>query len=652
MSEIPTPAQDVASDSPTVELDDRLRARLRGIQASTVLAHTSTASLISSVAALVLAMYLAPDVGRVLAYSWLALKLAAAMPRFLLAQAHRRKLWRPTDLRLSTVLLVSLVIDGAIWGVAGVWGSRQDNSTAAFLFAWLSSVAMLSTFGLQIQQRATAAFVLPIMVPLGLAFLARGDTLGFGASVGALLVVVQALVTGFASEKRVTREFLAHESVEKALAQRSAALALASSTAETLERALVDVQRQSAVKTVFLGTMSHELRTPLHAILGLTEIIQRQVTDPKTKQHLGLIESSGNHLLSLIGALLDVARIDAGKLTLAPAPFNLAVELRDLAEIYALRADAKGIGFQFSSEVDDPCWVHGDAARLRQVLHNLLGNAIKFTRRGLVRLTITQSHARFVFQVADTGGGIAADDLPHIFEAFRQVKETAARPSEGTGLGLTIAREIAQAMGGDITVSSALNVGSRFEFSARMDRVAQDLIPAKVRQRDTPPPRLRSSFKVLLVEDNDVNAMIAQAHLDRLGVHTIRAYNGREAVHLAMDGSRPDLILMDSRMPIMEGPEASRLIREAERSAGLPRVPIIAVTANPGDDDQAECFEAGMDGFLMKPFTDAQFLQAVKGYIVRGQEQMMQHHPLYDLAMALEDSPEPDLAGFGSITVH
>ena len=157
---------------------------------------------------------------------------------------------------------------------------------------------------------------------------------------------------------------------------------------------------------------------------------------------------------------------------------------------------------------------------------------------------------------------------------------------------------------------------------------------------------------MLLVEDNDVNAMIAQAHLDRLGLHTIRAYNGKEAVNLALGATRPDLILMDCRMPVMGGPEAARLIREAERSAGLPRVPIIAVTANPGDDDQAECFDAGMDGFLMKPFTDAQFLQAVKGYIVRGQEQMMQHHPLYDLAMALEDSPEPDLAGFGSITVH
>jgi signal transduction histidine kinase/FixJ family two-component response regulator len=652
MSEFsPLPA-DAAADSAVVELDDRLRSKLRGIQASTVLSHTSSASLISTVAALVLATYLSQDVGTLLAYSWFFMKAAAATPRFLFAQAYRRRLWRPTDTRLNTVLLVSLAVDGAIWGLAGVWGSRQDISIAAFLFACLSSVAMLSTFGLQIQQRATAAFVLPIMLPMGLAFLARGDTLGFGAAAGSLLVIVQALVTGFASEKRATREFLAHERVEKALAQRSAALALASRTAETLELALVDVRRQSAVKTVFLGTMSHELRTPLHAILGLTEIVKRQVADQKVKQQLGLIESSGNHLLSLIGALLDVARIDAGKLTLAPAPLDLGRELRELADIYALRADAKGIGFQFSMDLGEPSWVYGDAARLRQVLHNLLGNAIKFTRRGLVSLTVKHTEGRYTFQVADTGGGISPDDLPHIFEAFRQVKETAARPSEGTGLGLTIAREIAQAMGGDITVSSALNLGSRFEFSAVMQRVPAAEVPVSPRDAAGPPPRLRSAFKVLLVEDNDVNALIAQAHLDRLGVLSVRAYNGKEAVNLAMSANRPDLILMDSRMPIMGGPEASRLIREAERSAGLPRVPIIAVTANPGDDDQAECFESGMDGFLMKPFTDAQFLQAIKGYLVRGQDEMMKNHPLYELAMALEDSPEPDLAGFANVTLH
>ncbi|MBV9889489.1 MAG: hypothetical protein JO090_01205, partial [Rhizobacter sp.] len=507
MSDTASQATDLSTETITVELDNRLLSQLRRLQASSVLAHTATASVISSVAAVVLAMYLAPDVGRLLAYSWLALKIAAALPRFAIAQGYRRQLWRPTDALLNTVLLISLGIDGAIWGLAGVWGSRQDQSTAAFLFAWLSSVSMLSTFGLQIHQRATAAFVLPIMVPLGISFLARGDALGVGASAGALLVIVQALVTGFASEKRVTREFLAHEKVKRALADRSAALALASSTTENLERALVDVERQSAVKTVFLATMSHELRTPLHAILGLTEIVQRHVSEPKLKKQLGLIESSGNHLLSLIGALLDVARIDAGKLTLSPAPLNLAQELRDIAEIYALRADAKGIAFEFSSELQDPCWVHGDAARLRQVLHNLLGNAIKFTRRGLVSLTVKRSDEEFLFEVADTGSGISAEDLPHIFEAFRQVKETAAKPAEGTGLGLTIAREIAQAMGGDITVARALHVGSRFRFSAQLARVADADIPVSRRSSREPLPRLRSSFRVLLVEDNDVNAM-------------------------------------------------------------------------------------------------------------------------------------------------
>ena len=149
MSDTSNPASDFVTESATVELDDRLRSRLRGIQASSVLAHSSIASLISTAAALVLAMFLAPDVGRLLAYSWFAMKAVAAMPRFLLGQAYRRKLWRPTDAALNKVLLVSLAVDGAIWGIAGVWGSWQHISIAAFLFACLSSVAMLSTFGLQ-----------------------------------------------------------------------------------------------------------------------------------------------------------------------------------------------------------------------------------------------------------------------------------------------------------------------------------------------------------------------------------------------------------------------------------------------------------------------------------------------------------------------
>ncbi|MGH8796628.1 MAG: ATP-binding protein, partial [Caldimonas sp.] len=591
---------------PAVVLDPALRSELNRIQVTSLIAHTSTASLISTVAALILAIYLAPAVGILAAQIWFGLKVASALPRFVVAHAYKRGLWRPSVTRATNVVVASLAVDGAIWGLSGIWcASWQSEATAGLLLGCLSSVAMLATFGLQVKLRATGAFVAPLMLPMAAALALRGDMLGITGAGGALLVLVQTIVTGYASEKRVTREFLSREQVARALTERSAALRLASKTAGELEEALDQVRRQSAVKALFLGTMSHELRTPLHGILGLTEMVQRQISDPKLLHQLDLVRSSGNHLLELIGALLDVTRIDTERLALHPAPLDLRLELRNLADLYELRAGSKGIGFQAAIEIDDACWVRGDAARLRQILHNLLGNAIKFTRRGFVRLTVKRQAASFVFEITDTGPGISADDLPHIFEAFRQAGDSAARPADGTGLGLTIARELARAMGGDIAVGSAIGVGSRFVFSAPLETLAPAEIPSAAGVPASMPPRLTKSLRILLVEDNDVNALIAQSHLDRLGVQTLRAHDGRQALEASIAAERPDLVLMDCRMPVMDGLEATREIRAAERRAGLRRVPIVALTATPSDEDRAECFAAGMDGFLTKPFDDA-----------------------------------------------
>ena len=272
--------------------DAEVRAGLRRAQTKALLAHTSIASAISTVAALVLALYLAPTVGKEVAYTWLGLKVATALPRFVLGQAWVRGMCEKHIERLNGIVLSSLAIDGAVWGLAGLWcAGWQSEATASLLLGCLSSVAMLATFGLQIQKAATAAYVLPIMVPLGVALLARGDVLGLTGAAGALLVLVQTLVTALASERRVRREFVAQEQLRKALEERSEALKLASETSETLREALMDVQRQSAVKTLFLGTMSHELRTPLHGILGLTELVMSRSKDEDARKKLNLVKS-------------------------------------------------------------------------------------------------------------------------------------------------------------------------------------------------------------------------------------------------------------------------------------------------------------------------------------------------------------------------
>lgn len=643
----PTPLQDLEGLS---TLDEAARRRLLSRQTGALLAHTSAASVISTVGALVMVLALAPAVGLTLAYTWLAVKVVTAMPRFVIGLAWRRGRWSPAvQYELNRAVIVSLVVDAAVWGAAGAWCVWQlGDNHAILMLGVLSCVAMLATFGLQVQLSATAAYVAPIMLPMAVAFLARGDLYGLAGAGGALLVLVQTLVTGYASQRRVLREFVASERLRRALVDRSKALVLASETSENLQAALIEVQRQSAVKARFLSTMSHELRTPLHGILGLTELVLRTSREADARRKLGLVKSSAEHLLELIAALLDASRIDAGKLALHEAPFDLGKELRTIADLYAARAESKGIAFSSRIELPRACWARGDAGRLRQVLHNLLGNAIKFTQRGLVTLEVHEIEGGFRFEVGDTGTGIAAAELPHIFEPFRQTDETSARPHDGTGLGLSIAREIARAMGGDIAVSSAVGVGSRFVVDVRMARIAVPDAPAAEDQ--VVEPVLKRGLNVLIVEDNDVNALVAQTHLEHLGCQTTRARDGREAVDRALDAERPDLILMDWRMPLMDGPTASREIRRQEEERRLSRVPIIALSANLHEDDKADCLAAGMDGFLGKPFTSQQMWEALHA-VQEGQAQRLRDHPLYDLALSLEDS-DTELMLHGTDTIH
>jgi len=625
-----------------VEFSATLRHRLLQTQVASLYGHMAVASVISTIFALVLVVYLAPTFGADVAQAWFACKAGFAAVRFTLAQAFKAEKLRSRTSLAHTLLIASLIIDGAIWGVAGLGVLRASNEIVYLLIACLASVAMLATFGLQVRQQATAGYVVPMLMPMTIALVWRGDALGLFSAAGTLLVLVQTLVTGYASEKRMGREFMAHEQTAIALQDRSDALV-------KLEQALDQVRRQSAIKALFLGTMSHELRTPLHGILGLTELLKQQLAEPIAKHRLELIDSSGKHLLELIGALLDVSRIDAGRLELHLAPVDLESEIRTIADLYEIRCQSRGLGFRASIKLPESSWVQADAARVRQVLHNLLGNAVKFTQRGMVSLNAYTNSGSWVVEVTDTGPGIAAKDLAHIFEAFRQVDDSAARPADGTGLGLTIARELARAMGGDISVSSAVGVGSRFTFTAVLAPVASSEIPRRTEPSARPSPRLPTGCRVLLVEDNEVNALIAGAHLSQLGAEVTRAYDGKEAVTAAFVEPRPDLILMDCRMPVMDGPAASREIRAIERTSELPRLPIVALTASPTDEEKQECFDSGMTGFLSKPFTLEQLVREIGTALRKAAEDRMRDHPLYEFALSLDDM-EPDL--FGDVTMH
>jgi CheY-like chemotaxis protein len=322
-------------------------------------------------------------------------------------------------------------------------------------------------------------------------------------------------------------------------------------------------------------------------------------------------------LLALIDDLLDVSRIQAGRFALKVERFDLSALLDELAELFTLRAAGKGLAFELHNRLPRPHPVHGDAARLRQVLNNLLGNAVKFTREGQVVLKI-EPGARpdtVAFAVVDSGPGIGRGEFSRIFQPFEQGgpdqgSPTAGGPvsaTDGVGLGLTIAREIAQAMGSDIEVHSEPGQGSTFGFEALLPSAAADPGAA-----DATLHAARLPSPVLVAEDDELNLLIVGAYLDSLGVRYERAADGRQAVDAALrDVDRPALVLMDCRMPVMDGMDATREIRREEARRGWPRLPVLALTATATEADRQACLDVGMDDVITKPFTRQQLSDAL-----------------------------------------
>jgi len=412
---------------------------------------------------------------------------------------------------------------------------------------------------------------------------------------------------------------------------------------EELESALTTAREATQLKNRFLANMSHEIRTPMNGVLGMTDFLLSTPLTSEQQEYAEAIKGSADSLLVLITDLLDLSRIESGKLRIERIPFPLGTTVSEVASLFALEARMKGLDFISVIPSDLPAYVVGDPGRLRQVLNNLVGNALKFTDRGEIGIQVevlsdSTNVIQVRFTVHDTGIGIPSEEQERLFESFTQVDASSTRRHGGSGLGLAISKQLVDLLGGEIGMSSEPGHGSRFWFTASFGKATPGDVPLqKAVIRTAPRPSMKPSqsapatraaapikvpapapvtisthFRVLLAEDNEINQRITLRLLEKLGLAADAVLTGREAVQ-ALEKRKYDLVLMDCQMPDMDGFEATAIVRSREGAER--RTPICALTANAMEGDRERCLAAGMDDYISKPVGLEKLRKAVDRWV-------------------------------------
>lgn len=593
--------QDLSSGPPSPHSvdPDALDAQVRAAQADMVFERARLANWLGMPVGALMCWVLWDAVPHAWLLAWLAAKLLNGAVRVAITELYRRD-QRPAAGTWGRRFDWALAVDGTLFGLLGtVLLPKHDMQLAAVMLATIVALAGSAMAVLSSTQRALMMLVLPLIVPTMLYHLWLGGPAATYVAIGMAIYLAIIGVEGRRAAEHTRAMLRLRFGMDELASQRQQALDLA--------------QRNSAVKDRFLATMSHEMRTPLHGILGLASILQTDGArlGPSTAASLRTLQRTGEHLLGIINDVLDFSKLESGHMRLTLEPFDLAALVDSVVDVARISAAAKGLALNVVQPLEAPCWVRGDATRLRQILLNLTGNAVKFTTRGGATLSVRRdADGMTTFDVVDTGTGVAPEQHESIFHAFNQLDSSDGRRHGGTGLGLTISRELARAMGGDLQCMAASSGGATFRLTATL-RATE---PPAATPGPSTPARPRLAGRVLLAEDNPVNALVTGAILARIGVQVRTVTDGAQAVTAALQGGY-DLILMDCQMPGLDGFEATQQIRADEQRTGRRRVTIIALTANALEGDRERSLRAGMDEHLAKPFRESEMVEMLARFL-------------------------------------